>query len=380
MKRTAEALTTPVLITENSELIQLCDKWNRLSILALDTEFIRIDTFFPKLGLIQVCDDEGSFLLDPVALTDWSAFISILSNSSITKVLHSCSEDLVVFKEFFGHLPSPVFDTQKAAAFLGFGYSISYQNLVKEILKIELSKGETRSDWLRRPLSEEQCKYAALDVAYLPEIYRHLRKLLCEKFRLDWFQEECAEMVNSANSEVSETSWESSYQNIGTAWKLDDSQLAILQRLCIWREREARKRDKPRSWIAKDSDLFCLAERTPQDRSSLLNISELSKSLLHRDSDNLLEIIKTTHLGAPLKLAAVDLPLSTEMRGYLKKCQAIVQQKAHELNIAPEMLARKKQLLPLVIEVSKSKEFMWPESLSGWRQAILETAMRQALC
>lgn len=380
MKITIEALSTPVLITENSELMQLCDKWTRLSILALDTEFIRVDTFFPKLGLIQVCDDEGSFLLDPLALTDWTAFNSILHNTSITKVLHSCSEDLVVFNEFFGNLPSPIFDTQKAAAFLGFGYSISYQNLVKEILKIEISKGETRSDWLRRPLSEEQCKYAALDVAYLPEIYRHLRKLLCEKFRLDWFQEECAEMVISANSEVSESNWESSYQNIGTAWKLDNNQLAILQRLCIWREKEARKRDKPRSWIAKDSDLICLAERSPSDRNSLLNINELSKSLLHRDSDNLIEIIKAPHLGAPVKLAAIDLPLSAEMRGYLKKCQAVVQQKAQELDIAPEMLARKKQLLPLVIEFSKSKAFIWPETLSGWRQTLLESAMRQALC
>lgn len=380
MKLTTDALTTPVLITENSELMQLCNKWARVSILALDTEFIRVDTFFPKLGLIQVCDDEGSYLLDPVSLTDWTAFNSILSNSSITKVLHSCSEDLVVFKEFFGSLPSPIFDTQKAAAFLGFGYSISYQNLVKEILAIELSKGETRSDWLRRPLSEEQCKYAALDVAYLPEIYRHLRKLLCEKFRLNWFQEECAEMLLSANSDVSESNWESSYQNIGTAWKLDHNQLAILQRLCIWREKEARKRDKPRSWIAKDSDLICLAEKSPLDKHSLLNITELSKSLLYRDSDIILEIIKTPHIGTPVELAPIDHPLSAEMRGYLKKCQAVVQQKAQELDIAPEMLARKRQLLPLVIEVGKNKAFKWPESLSGWRQTLLESAMRQALC
>lgn len=379
MNLTTEALTTPVLITSNDELIKLCEKWNCISVLALDTEFIRIDTFFPKLGLIQVCDNEGSFLLDPLVLTDWTAFKSILSNTSITKVLHSCSEDLVVFKEFFGNLPSPIFDTQKASAFLGFGYSISYQNLVKKILEIEVSKGETRSDWLRRPLSEEQRKYAALDVAYLPEIHLVLKKLLSEKFRLDWFQAECAEMVTTAISEVSESNWERCHQNIGSAWRLDSYQLAILQRLCIWREREARKRDKPRSWIAKDSDLICLAERIPKDKNSLLSISELSKSLLHKDSDSLLELIKAPHLGAPLKLDTVDLPLSPEMRGYLKKCQVVVQHKAEELGIAPEMLARKKQLIPIVIELSKSKDFIWPESLSGWRQPLLESAIRQAL-
>lgn len=380
MNLMTEALTTPVLITENNELIQLCNKWNSLSVLALDTEFIRIDTFFPKLGLIQVCDNDGSFLLDPLTLTDWSAFNSILSNTSIIKVLHSCSEDLVVFKEFFGNFPTPIFDTQKAAAFLGFGYSISYQNLVKEILKIEISKGETRSDWLRRPLSEEQCKYAALDVAYLPKIYRILTKLLSEKFRLDWVQAECAEMVMSAMSEVSESNWETRHQSIASAWKLDSYQLAILQRLCLWREREARKRDKPRSWIAKDSDLICLAERFPRDKNSLLSISELSKSLLNKDSESLLEVINAPHLGAPLKLATIDLPLSTEMRSYLKKCQEVVQHKAEELGIAPEMLARKKQLVPLVVERSKGKDFTWPESLSGWRQPLLETAIRQVFC
>lgn len=379
MNSATNALTTPVLITSNEELALLCSRWSNLSILALDTEFIRVDTFFPKLGLIQVCDDNGSYLLDPLLLTDWTAFNAILTNTLITKVLHSCSEDLVVFKQCFGNLPSPIFDTQKAAAFLGFGYSISYQNLVKEILKIEISKGETRSDWLRRPLTGEQCSYAALDVAYLPEIYRHLRKLLSEKFRLDWFQAECREMIVSANSEVSDSNWESCHQSISSAWKLDNFQLAVLQRLCIWREKEARKRDKPRSWIAKDSDLICLAERIPKDRNSLFSIGELSKSLLHKDSDNLLEIITAPHLGETLKLSTVDLPLSAEMRGHLKKCQAVVQQKAEEIGIAPEMLARKKQLLPLVIEVSKNKNFVWPEPLSGWRQPLLESAIRQAL-
>lgn len=380
MNLTTEILTKPVLITSNEELIQLCNKWNSLSVLALDTEFIRIDTFFPKLGLIQVCDDGGSFLLDPLTLTDWTAFNAILSNTSITKALHSCSEDLVVFKEFFGILPSPIFDTQKAAAFLGFGYSISYQNLVKAILKIEISKGETRSDWLKRPLSEEQLKYAALDVAYLPEIYRILQGLLSEKLRLSWLQAECTEMVMSAISEVSESNWESCYQNIGSAWKLDNYQLAILQRLCIWREKEARKRDKPRNWIAKDSDLIGLAERIPGDKNSLLSISELSKFLVSKDSDILLEIINTPHLEAPPKLTPIDLPLSAALRGYLKKCQAVVQCKAEELGVAPEMLARKKQLVPLVIERNKSKDFPWPDSLSGWRQPLLESAIRQALC
>ncbi|MES3006382.1 MAG: ribonuclease D [Pseudomonadota bacterium] len=379
MNLTTETLTRPVLIARNEDLNQLCSLWSKSSLLALDTEFIRIDTFFPKLGLIQVCDARGSYLLDPLTLTDWTAFNAILGNPSIIKVLHSCSEDLVVFKEFFGQLPSPIFDTQKAAAFLNFGYSISYQNLVKEVLSIEISKGETRSDWLRRPLSSEQLSYAALDVAYLPEIYCILKNLLLAKHRLIWLQSECEDMLALATSEVSESNWENYYQGVGSAWKLDSEQLAVLQRLCIWREREARRRDKPRSWIAKDSDLVSLAERRPKDKVSLSNIKELTKSLLNKDAEILLELVQTQHSGEPLKLGPLDTPLSPEMRLHLKKCQAVVQRIAEDLQIAPEMLARKRQLMPIVVTLDANKDFIWPAILSGWRQPLLEASIRKAL-
>ncbi len=380
MSTEENTLSIPVLITRNEELRRLCEQWCKQSLLALDTEFIRTDTFFPRLGLIQVCDDKGSYLLDPLTLTDWTAFKAILADSTIMKVLHSCSEDLVVFKGFFGQLPAPLFDTQKAAAFLNFGYSISYQNMVKELLNIEISKGQTRSDWLRRPLSDEQISYAALDVAFLPKIYRNFKQQLIETQRLSWLQYECNEMLNLAFAEDSEPTWDNCYQNIGSAWRLNSRQLEVLQRLCVWREEEARRRDKPRSWIAKDSDLLLLAEREPQDKISLSSLAEVSKPLVNKDADTLLTLIRAPHHGAPLKLPAVDYPLTGAMRADLKKCQSVISQKADELGIAPEMLARKKQLLPIVIEFSLSREFSWPESLSGWRQPLLENPIRQALC
>ena len=178
MSAIAITIEAPVYVTDNAVLATLCEQWQQLPLIALDTEFVRVDTFYPRIGLIQVGDGFKNYLLDPLVLNDWSGFIALLSNPAVTKVLHSCSEDLVVFKDFFKQLPTPLFDSQRAAAFLGFGYSISYQNLVKEVLDIEVSKDQTRSDWTRRPLTEDQCNYAALDVAYLPAITQFLKDKL----------------------------------------------------------------------------------------------------------------------------------------------------------------------------------------------------------
>src|SRR5690606_30470791 len=228
----ATDLVNPAFVTTNEELNALCSKWRDLPVLALDTEFIRVDTFYPKLGLIQVCDGIASYLLDPLKLTDWQAFINLLSSHSVTKVFHSCSEDLVVFAELFHQVPYPLFDTQKAAAFLGMGYSVSYQNLVKQILDIDVEKGETRSDWLQRPLSQQQITYAALDVAYLPQIVTILREQLQQRGYLEWFEAECRDMVTLASANIQQDDWHDYYLNMGAAWRLDDSQLGALQRLC----------------------------------------------------------------------------------------------------------------------------------------------------
>lgn len=372
-------LTRPVFVAENEKLNSLCAEWRTLSVLALDTEFIRIDTFFPRLGLIQVCDGKASYLLDPLALTDWQAFIGLLCSESIVKIFHSCSEDLVVFSDFFKQLPRPMIDTQKAAAFLDYGYSISYQNLVKEILGIEISKGETRSDWLRRPLSADQLTYAALDVAYLPEIYAILLERLQEKQRDTWLVTECEQMLEQASIERHGDDWQNYYLNLGAAWRLDLQQLGALQRLCAWREQEARRRNKPRSWIAKDADLILLADSLPSTRSELTALHELPRALSQQDGSSLLEIIATPHRGPALQPELVEQPLTPEQRKLLKKCQEVVRLNADKLGVAPELLARKKQLIPLLVEFEKHGSFSWPEAMGEWRREILEKALLDVL-
>lgn len=379
MSNIAITVEAPVYVTDNAILATLCEHWQTLSLIALDTEFVRVDTFYPRVGLIQVGDGVKNYLLDPLVLSEWSGFIALLSNPAVTKVLHSCSEDLVVFKEFFKQLPTPLFDSQRAAAFLGFGYSISYQNLVKEVLDIEVSKDQTRSDWTRRPLTEEQRNYAALDVAYLPAITEFLKDKLEQTKRSEWAEDEFDQMLTAATPESDAASWQDYYLSLGGAWRLDATQLAALQRLCEWREQQARSRNKPRSWIAKDAELLAISAAMPQELPALAAIADLPRPLVSRDGADILALIKAPQKGPAPRPELTEQPLNTEMRKSLKLCQGIVRQFAEQLDMAPELLARKKQLMPLIYAAHLQEDFPWPEGLAGWRQALLEDALRRAL-
>ena len=334
----------PELVTDNDRLAQLCERWQTLSSLALDTEFIRVSTFYPRAGLIQVGDGDDCYLLDPLSINVWQPFIDILMAEDIVKIMHSCSEDLVVFKYFYDCLPGPIFDTQKAAAFLGHGYSISYLNLVRLFAGVELSKGETRSDWLKRPLSANQIKYAALDVAYLPRLYQELSAAL-------------------------EREGKSEY------WRLNARQLGALRDLSLWRERVSRQRDKPRSWIARDADLIVLAQKLPADRQA----PDLNRNIYQQDADALLAIVQNSEpVSEAIASNLEGAPMSQAQRAMLKRCQQAVRSVAEQTGIAEELLARKKQLITLMhlnrhaTPVADGDGVLqWPDELSGWQRALL---------
>ncbi|MGM0634079.1 MAG: ribonuclease D [Pseudomonadota bacterium] len=369
------AILQPQLVTDNAKLKQLCQRWRQMPALSMDTEFIRVDTFYPQLGLLQVCDGQGSYLLDPLALTEWAAFRELLGNPDILKVLHACSEDLLVFREYFDVMPGPLFDTQKAGAFLGMGYSISYQNLVRELLEIEVDKGETRSDWLRRPLSEQQLHYAALDVAYLPAIHQLMSERLRERELLQPLLDEGEQMRVLALQTENESDWDTLYLGMGAAWRLDRDQLAILRALAQWREKEARHLNIPRPWVARDSDLILLAQQAPGDAQTLRGLGDLSPAARKVDSDTWLDLIREGRAHPiPENAVPVGQPLDPAQRRLLKQCQAAVREVAASQRMASELLARKKQLTAL-IETASQDDWQWPEELGGWRRPLLEPVL-----
>ena len=220
-------------IDDDATLSALCAQWSHEEFLAVDTEFERTSTFYARIGLLQIANSKSCYLVDPLCIEDWSPFKALISSPSCTLVMHSCSEDLNLFQTFLGCLPVSLFDTQLAAAFLGIGFSISYQGLVEQLLGVEVAKDETRSDWIKRPLSEKQKLYAATDVRYLLQI----REILSEQIQLkgmsDWMQAECDQQLAIAQKIEQESNWLTYYTGVSNAWRLDNGGLEVLQQLCV---------------------------------------------------------------------------------------------------------------------------------------------------
>lgn len=367
----------PIMVTSNAELNELCKSWNTLEFIGLDTEFMRTNTFYPKMGLIQLCDNKACYLIDPLEMDDWSEFISLL-RSDVVVVMHSCSEDLNLLHSALNVLPKRVFDTQMAAAFLNLGYSISYQNLVAEVLDESVSKDATRSDWLQRPLSADQLNYAALDVFYLPRLFEMLSKRLLENKTYEWFASDCANLREIACAVEDESSWRLAYLDISTAWKLDSIQLRYLQKLVYWRELQARRRDKPKSWIARDADLMTIASQlkapeTEPLESQFSRLRDVDSQLLQRNSRSMLALLAESSLELPDVSEHYPMkPLAAAGRSRLKACQSVARDFAQALDIAPELLSRKRHWLELVQITGTRTTPVWPLELEGWRRQLLE--------
>lgn len=349
------------------ELEQLCLRWQAQGAIALDTEFVRTDTFYPKPGLIQLADGKDIYLIDPVAVPNHPGFTALLTNPAVTKVLHSCSEDLEVFRVSFGCVPTPVFDTQLAAAFCDYGFSVGYANLVKAMLNLELPKDATRSNWLQRPLAEVQKRYASLDVAHLLVVYGKLLQQLRAEERLDWVLEDCRVLVEQATDTFAINP--DYYQKLKLAWKLDRKSLAVLKAVCQWREAVAREQDQPRNRIVKDAVISEIAERKPPHLAKLSTLDGIGGRFIRQYGNALVEVIHQA-LNAPEEQwperLPKPLPASTNSLG--KALKARLQELSEQLQLPTEVLARKADLNTLVRSVHEQSEPLLSERLSqGWR-------------
>lgn len=357
----------PIYIDSDQLLAEYCEQWAGEPALAIDTEFIRTDTFYPIGALIQVSDDKQCCLIDPLAINDFSPFAALMTNGNVVKVLHSCSEDLEVFDRLLGVLPQPLFDTQIAAALDGLGFSLSYQRLTETLLGLHVPKGETRSNWLQRPLTQSQVHYAALDVAYLPEIYRRLRDSLQAKQRLDWVEEDCRGLESAYRQNSNAGDY---LQRIKSAWRLNTEELGQLQRLIAWRERTAREQDRPRGRILKDPTCMEIIRAQPRDLRALGAVEDVHASTVRRYGEQVLAVLQQApDADTPVPTLPEPLPLTT--RQLMKRLKARVTQRAGQLQVAEEMLARKKDFEALVRSGLDGGDYQLPDSLGGWRKAVI---------
>lgn len=363
-------------IRDDASLAEHCAAWRALPFVALDTEFMRVDTFYPIAGLLQVSAGERAYLIDPLRIDDWKPFAALLEAPAVVKVLHACSEDLEVLLRLTGSLPAPLFDTQLAAGYLNLGFSMGYSRLVQALLDIELPKGETRSDWLQRPLSETQVSYAAEDVLHLVEVYRALSARLCAR-KSAWVLEDGAELVAALGREIDP---DEAWREAKLAWKLSRQQQAVLRALCAWREREARARNQPRNRVLREHTLWPLARSQPDNLVALARIEDMHPKTVRQDGETLLALIESAAALPPEQWPeSPPEPLPLEASALLKKLRAIGQREGERLQIVPELMLRKKTLEALLKSGYPHGPYRLPDSLRGWRRELMGQALLDCL-
>ncbi|HEX4495541.1 MAG TPA: ribonuclease D [Thermoanaerobaculia bacterium] len=352
--------------------------WAEAPVLGLDTEFVRTNTFYHRLGLIQVSAGPASWLVDPLAARDLSPLAAVFRSPGV-KVIHSASEDIEVFYRALGVLPEPLFDSQIAGALAGAGAFLSYQKLVAAYLGVELAKEETRTDWMARPLSPGQLAYAAEDVAYLAPLYERLTAELEGLGRLSWVFEDSAALLDTSRFQEDD---EAAYLRIKGAGRLDRRQLGALQTLAAWREKEARQRDLPRNFVLKEALLLDLASRRPKLPKDLPRLAAFDARQAARDGATWFELLEQAEARPeselPPRLAGK--PFSPAAREVEARLRDKVRERATELNVPPEILAPRRTLDALLRLTVGRPDPHLPEELQGWRrEAIGEDLLREAL-
>ncbi len=355
------------------QLTQFCDSVRHSQWLALDTEFIREKTYYPKLCLLQVCNGEIAACIDPLKLDNLDLLIEIFMNPSIVKIFHAGSQDLEIFGFLWQKLPAPLFDTQLAATLLGLGEQLGYANLVQKLLGVELDKGHTRTNWSRRPLQEGQLRYALDDVIYLGEIYVDLNAKLKIMGRENWLQEEFELLANPATYEIDP---DNTWQKVKGRQRLKGVQLAVLQSLAAWRENLAIEADRPRRWILKDEILVDLARRMPKSVGDLSRIRGLDQSTLKRHSERLLNLVEKSR-----KLPKASWPQQKQPPARLDSNQEAV---TDLLMCSLRLLAEKSQVSPAVLANRSTLEQLVAgerdsELLRGWRRMLAGESLIEVL-
>lgn len=361
-------------ITTNEELVSALEMLSGSNFVALDTEFMRERTYYASLCLIQAATADSCVIIDPLSGIDLQPLWEFIGDRRRVKVLHSGRQDLEVLSlaisppagngaAVLAPVPGPIFDTQIAAALLGSPAQVGYATLVAERLGHTLPKGQTRTDWSRRPLSPEQLEYAADDVRYLVPLYLNLHAQLQASGRLDWLAEESLEMENPALYRIDPID---AWRRLKGLDRLRPDQRAVAKLMAQWREARAMRKDKPRGWILADESLREIAERVPSNRSELEGIPSLSANFLRKRSEEILGLIALGRSNAVSEAPAM-IPARPDPRlvARVTKLLAAVRDEAQRSNVAPELLATRRDVEQLVFS-GRADHLM-----EGWRRDVI---------
>jgi len=357
------AADTPIMVESDAHLQQAIDHFQQCDVIGIDTEFVRERTYRADLGLVQLSDGQRVWLVDPIKTGTLKTFARLFESAAVTKILHAPSEDLEVLLYTTSTCPKPLFDTQIACAMLGQSLQMGYHKTVEWLLDITIDKGETRSNWLKRPLRPAQLHYAALDVCLLPLMQRELRSRLEALDRQHWLEEDCDRLLRKARIPIVHAL---SWMRINGNSRLDGISLAILQKLADWREQEAERRNLARGFVVQDAALMNIAKAQPSNIDELSGLDILHPRAIGRNGKAIISRVEQVlqsgfQAPPPAALDAKQHQLMADMRKFVLK-------KANELSVDPALLASKRELENLIFTADGDEI---PERFLGWRKAII---------
>jgi ribonuclease D len=371
------------LIASDTALADLCRALEGSAWIALDTEFLRERTYYARLCLIQVGAPGIVACIDPLTLEQLAPLHALLENPGLRKVLHAARQDLEVFVDLRragtrqcrerqdaesdrGIVAAPLFDTQIAAAYLGYDDQIGYAALVTAITGVILDKTHTRTDWSKRPLSAAQHQYAEDDVRYLMPVYEALHERLAAAGRLAWVADDCTRLTDPklyANDPAE------AWRRLRGGAELPAANQQILRALAAFREQTAQARNLPRGWVLRDEVLFELARHAPQTRAELVSIRGLEDGARHSWGDAILDCIEQGRRADPQIIWERQAPPTPEQNALGKRLMELVRSVAQEHELAPAVLATRRDVEKLVRGAEPASV------LRGWRAELLGTKL-----
>ena len=362
-----------VLVEGDAQLDALSAAAKATSRIGLDTEFMREKTFRAQLCLVQVSAGEDVFILDPLKV-DPEPVATLVADPEVEVLLHAARQDLELFNDLYGVIPTNVFDVQAAAGFAGYGASLSYGKLVEATLGVSLEKGESYTDWCRRPLTQKQLKYAGDDVRYLGAIADRLKDELDRGGRLKWALGEMQTFEDPASySFTPDAAW----LRVKGRGTLNGRQLAVLRELAAWREEEASRRDIPRGWVVKDPTLIELARRSPTSAGALRDIRGFNSKEAERSGKAILAAVERGRDAEPIKTAKAPSRSAQERARMLSGlADAVVRSRCEAAGVATELVVTRSEVEGLLLDMfSGSLEEGRHRVLEGWRRQLVGDAI-----
>lgn len=354
------------IITTTEDLQALMERAHKTDAVALDTEFVWERTYYPELGLIQLAlSNEECFLIDPLTIDDLSPLGKLLADPAVVKIFHDAPQDLAILRTATKHDPQNIFDTRLAAGFSGLTSTLSLAALIELLLDIKLEKTQTRTNWLKRPLDNKQTEYALDDVRYL----RAVRVLLLARIlpqTQKWLDEELLSL-NDPENDPGVTD-EQRYTKVKGAGSLDRKSLAVLQDLAVWREQEARKKNRPRGHIVKDTVLTSIARDFLDTHDAIVACGEISAKTVKKYGDVFIQIVTAgkNRMEADCPSTMRETKLSQKEKSELSSLQSFITLKSDVAGVDPALLGNKRELKKLI---QNSPEPSRQDK--GWRKVFL---------